>query len=207
MLRTEQTSALLEQVHKDCNRCILEAKQARMKINQLYRWLPLLLLSFGACNALAANNVRIEFVHPERFSDFRIQGWTETQSAGIFRDQVSSFLSPTVAQRFPGAKLTLKFTDIDLAGRYKPDRIRKFNDVRFARDFQSPIRMYFDYTLTDPRGRVLASGSTGLVNSEYLYWYNYYPNNVRTGTLFYEQVTLDRWVGALTPTNASVAGK
>ena len=178
-----------------------------MKMNRFYLWLPLLLLSFGSGNVLATNNVRIEFVHPERFSDFRIQGWTETESAGIFRNKISNFLSPTVAQRFPGATLTLKFTDIDLAGRYRWGSVRRFNNVRFARDFQSPIRLFFDYTLTDPKGRILASGSTGVTNNEYLYHYNYYPLNQRTDTLFYESVTLDRWVSALTPTNRSVAGK
>ena len=92
-----------------------------MSMNLLYRLLLLPLLIFGVCAALASEpgNIRIEFVHPERFTDFRILGRQEIESAQIFRDQVSSYLSPVVAKRFPGATLSLKFTDIDLAGRYE----------------------------------------------------------------------------------------
>ena len=175
---------------------------ASMKINQFYRWLPLLLLSFGAGNALAANNVRIEFVHPERFSDFRIQDRQEIASAAIFRDEVSSYLSPKVSRRFPGATLTLKFTDIDLAGRLEPWRISRFPHnigVRFDRNMWLPLRLYFDYTLTDPKGHVLASGPAALVDVDYLHRYFYVSNEQKSDILFYEKATLDRWLNSLTP--------
>ncbi len=181
-----------------------------MKINQFYRWLPLVLLSFGAGNALGANNVRIEFVHPERFSDFRIQDRQEIASAPIFRDEVSSYLSPKVSRRFPGATLTLKFTDIDLAGRLEPWRISRFPKnigVRFARNMQLPLRLYFDYTLSDPKGRVLANGSASLVEVDYLHRYFYVSNEQRADTLFYEKAALERWLNSLTPATARVAEK
>jgi hypothetical protein len=130
-------------------------------MNPLRRWLLLPLLGLGTWAALAnePSNVRIEFVHPERFSDFGIQGRQEIQSVPIFRDDVSAYLSPSVARLFPGATLTLRFTDVDLAGRLEPRRIRRFTNVRFDRDMgASPLRLYFDYTLTDSKGRILASG-------------------------------------------------
>ncbi len=116
-------------------------------MNLLYRLLLLPLLTISACATLASQpgNIFIEFVQPERFTDFRIQGRQETESSKIFRDQVSSYLSPAVAKRFPGATLSLRFTDIDLAGRLELWRIRKFDDVRF--DFDgSPLRLYFVYS-------------------------------------------------------------
>ena len=152
-------------------------------------------------------NVRIEFVHPERFSDFSIQGRQEIKSAPIFRDRVSAYLSPNVARRFPGATLTLRFTDIDLSGRLEPWRIRKFTNVRFDHNVASPLRLFFDYTLTDSKGRVLASGSKSLVETDYLYRYVDYSNIERSQPLFYEQVTLKRWLDYLTPSGSAVAGK
>ena len=181
-----------------------------MRIDHVFRWLPLLVLSFGAGNAIAteAKNVRIEFVHPERFSDFRIQGRDERQSAPIFRDEISSYLSLGLSRRFPGAQLTLKFTDIDLAARLEPWRISKFTNVRFARDIGAvPLRLYFDYTLTDPKGRVVASASAKLVDTDYIARYNYYSSNQRSETLFYEKQTLARWLSSVTPATASFAGK
>jgi hypothetical protein len=170
-------------------------------MNPLLHWLLLPLLSLGAWSAFASqpDNVRIELVHPERFSDFRIQGRQPIESASIFRDRVSAYLSPNVARRFPGSTLTLRFTDIDLSGRLEPWRIRKFNNVRFDRDVASPLRLFFDYTLTDSKAKVLAGGSTSLVVGDYLSRYAYYPNIEQTQTLFYEKVTLNRWLDYLTP--------
>jgi hypothetical protein len=139
-------------------------------------------------------NVRISFDHPRRFSDFRIQGRQEIDSAAIFRDEVSSYLSPLVAKRFPGSTLSLRFTDIDLAGRIDPYRIRRLNNVRIDRNIASPLRLYFSYTLANSRGEILASGSESLVDPEYLYRYTYYPNQTRSDTLFYEKATLNRWL-------------
>jgi len=180
-----------------------------MSMNLLQRLLLLPLLSFGTCVAHASEpgNVRIEFVHPERFTDFRIQGRYEAESTRIFRDQVSPALSAVVAKRFPGSTLTLKFTDINLAGRYEPSRIRKFNDVRFERQGASPLRLEFQYTLTDSNGRVLTTGSKSLVESDYLHRYINYPNSDKVTPLFYEKTTLSRWLSELTPSGSSLAGK
>jgi hypothetical protein len=172
-----------------------------MRTKLSHRWFLLPLLGLGACAGLAnePSNVRIEFVHPERFSDLQIQGRQEVTSAPIFRNQIASYLSPYVARRFPGATLTLKFTNIDLAGRLEWWRIRKFNDVRFDRTMgANPLRLYFDYTLTDSKGRVLANGSKAIVDGDYINRYVYYPNIQKADTLFYEKVTLYRWLDYLT---------
>ena len=182
-----------------------------MRTNLSHRWFLLSLICLGACAALAnePSNVRIELVHPERFSDLQIQGRQEVTSAPIFQNQIASYLSPYVARRFPGATLTLKFTNVDLAGRLDWWRNRKFNDVRFARNMgANPLRLYFDYTLTDSKGRILASGSKALVDGDYIQRYIYeYPPSAQWDTLFYEKATLHRWLDYLTPSGSVVAGK
>ena len=101
----------------------------------------------------------------------------------------------------------MKFTDIDLASRLEPWRNQRFNDVRFARDIGAvPVRLYFDYKLTDSQNRVVASGSASLVDTDYLARYNYYPSSQRSQTLFYEKLTLARWFRSVSPTAASFAG-
>jgi hypothetical protein len=167
-------------------------------------FLPLLSLGLIASLSAEPGNVRINFIQPEKFSDFRIQGRQENVSAGIFRDQVSAYLSPIVAKRFPGDTLTLKFTDIDLAGRIDPSKTRKLSNVRIDRNMASPLRMYFDCTLTDSHGKILASGSQGLVDADYLYRYNYYSNQAKSDTLFYEKATLNCWITTLSLSGAKV---
>jgi Protein of unknown function (DUF3016) len=167
--------------------------------------LPMVSLSLRTACAAERGNVRIEFVHPERFSDFRIQGRNEVSSVPIFRDEISAYLSPSVAKRFPGKTLTLIFTDIDLAGRLEPWRIRRFNDVRFERDLQSPLRLYFEYTLTDSKGTVLAGGKQSILDQDYLHRYFNYPNSLRVQTLFYEKMNLANWVRQLSPSGSALA--
>jgi hypothetical protein len=90
----------------------------------------------------------------------------------------------------------------------EPWRIRKFTNVRFDRNMgANPLRLYFDYTLTDSQGRILASGSKALVDGDYIQRYIYYPNSERWATLFYEKVSLRRWFDYLTPSGPTVAGK
>jgi Protein of unknown function (DUF3016) len=168
--------------------------------------LSVLCLGLATGHSREPANVRISFVQLEKFSDFRIQGRQENVSAGIFRDEVSAYLSPYVAKRFPGATLTLTFTDVDLAGRIDPSKTRKLSDARIERNVASPLRLYFNYTLTDSHKRMLASGSKSLVDSDYLYRYTYYANQARSDTLFYEKVTLSRWLSTISPSGSRGTG-
>jgi Protein of unknown function (DUF3016) len=164
-------------------------------------------LALSSVRGAELSNVQIHFIRPERFTDFRIQGRSETESTKIFRDQVTPSLTGLVAKHFPGATLSLTFTDINLAGRYEPSRIRNFNNVRFDREGASPLRLEFQYVLTDSKGRVLTAGSKSLVESDYLRRYINYPNSDKVSTLFYEKTTLTRWIADLTPSGSSLAGK
>jgi hypothetical protein len=170
-------------------------------MKQLFCWLLLPILGLGLTAVLSAepSNVRISFVRPERFSDFRIQGRQEIASAAIFRDDVSTYLSPVVAKRFPDCTLSLKFTNIDLAGRIATSVPLRLNNIRIDRNVASPLRLYFEYKLSDSHGRTLAAGSKSLVDTDYLYRYSYYSNQTKSETLFYEKVTLYRWLGTVTP--------
>jgi hypothetical protein len=65
-----------------------------------------------ALPALSAqpSNVTIQYVSPEKFTDFRIYGRDAQWSASYFVSQISDYLSPVLNRRFPNAKLTLRFT-------------------------------------------------------------------------------------------------
>jgi hypothetical protein len=167
---------------------------------------PLISLALSTAHAAQPSNVEIGYVRPIRFTDFRIQGRNEIDSAKIFRDQISPSLSATTAERFPGAKLSLTFTDINLAG-HPSSRIRNLNNVRIDREGASPLRLEFQYKLADAKGRILTAGTKSLVDSDYLYNHVNYPNSDKITTLFYERTTLTRWLAGLTPSGASLAGK
>ena len=136
-------------------------------------------------------NVRIEFTNPKYFTDIRIHDFDEFKSAKIFGNEMTEALTPVVEKHAPGCTLTLQFTDIDLGGRYEPWK-PQHSQIRYDRDSQ-PIRMTFNYTLTDSRGRVLSQGTKSLVNALYLGWSagGYYHEN--WDYLYYEKQTLLKW--------------
>src|SRR4030088_926757 len=93
------------------------------------------------CSTLtaSASNVVMTFVHPERFTDFRVQDRNEWDSAAWFTRNMTEALAATVAQQAPGCTLAFRFTDIDLGGRY---RRNLSNHVRFYDNGREPIRLY-----------------------------------------------------------------
>jgi Protein of unknown function (DUF3016) len=164
--------------------------------NQFWQPIAFFLATVAGSSALAATppNVVMTFVHPERFTDFRVQGRNEWDSAAKFAREMSSALALTVAKQAPGCTLAFRFTDIDLGGRYEPRLVRRFNDVRFYHNGREPVRLYFDYTLADPRGRVLASGSDSATDVLYLGRYPSEPVRLPFEEFFFEKQALMSWI-------------
>jgi len=167
-------------------------------MNRTSFWQPIALaLAIAAASsavAASSSNVIMTFDHPERFTDFRVQGRNEHESAVKFAGEMSSALASTVAKQAPGCTLVFQFTDIDLGGRYEPRLTRRFNDVRFYHNGREPVRFYFDYTLTDPRGRVLARGSDSATDVLYLGRYPSEPVQLPFEEFFFEKQALMSWI-------------
>jgi hypothetical protein len=161
-----------------------------------YRYLIPMMMLFVAASAFASSspNVIITLIHPERFSDFRVQGRTEQESAVKFAAEMMEALAPTVAERAPNNTLVLQFTDIDLGGRYKPQLNRRFSNVRFYNNGHEPVRMYFDYTLTDSVGRVLTKGSDSATDALYLGKYTSEAAKLPFEEFYCEKQTLIYWI-------------
>ncbi|MBV9391231.1 MAG: DUF3016 domain-containing protein [Verrucomicrobia bacterium] len=104
--------------------------------------------------------VTLDYVDPGRFTDFRINGRDFQHSSAIFTRDILVALRPVMARRFPGHTLGLRFTNIDLANR----RTSGPQGLRVVPSSNLPS-LVFAYTLQDPAGRTIASGSRGLVAS------------------------------------------
>ena len=174
-----------------------------MKKNCLWRPLTLL-LAVTASSALAASpaNVVITYAHPEKlsgtssgyFTDFVVQDRSERETAARFAREMPTKLGPTLAKVAPGCALTYQFTDIDLGGRYEPRLGPNFRQVRFYHNGREPVRLYFNYTLTDARGRVLMHGSSAATDTAYLGRYPTEPIQIVYDEFFFEQEALKSWI-------------
>ena len=166
-----------------------------MKDHRCWYLIPLMMLLIAASAfASSSSNVIITVVHPERFTDFRVQGRTDQEGAVKFVAEMMEALAPTVAQQAPSSTLVLQFTDIDLGGRSKPRLTRRFTNVRFYNNGREPVRMAFDYTLANARGRVLAKGSDSATDALHLGKYTSEPVKLPFEEFYFEKQTLISWI-------------
>src|ERR1700739_2534488 len=86
--------------------------------------------------------VDVQYVQPAKFTDFRIYGRDAQWSASYFASQISDDLTPALERKVPASNLTLRFTDIDLAGHYPS---RGGSSVRAVRGQIRPARMSFTF--------------------------------------------------------------
>jgi hypothetical protein len=151
-----------------------------------------ILFGLEATPGLSAQSVDVivQFVHPEKFTDFSIYGRDYRWSTSYFAGEISRDLRPELKRKFSGSKLTLRFTDVDLAGSYRTSS-RGGSGVRVTRGERAPARMSFDFLLEDRAGRTLASGSTRITDASH-----HSPvtrPQTGSGPLYYEKRMLKRW--------------
>jgi hypothetical protein len=158
----------------------------------------LMFLSGSGCTTegggAASSIVTIQFVSPERFTDFSIQRQDVQYTASVFTQRITQALDPVMESRFPGGRLTLRFTDIDLAGR----RASMASSSSVVRT-RMPARFSFNYVLRDRSGRTLASGSQRLIVTERS---SLSGNPNRSSLLANESRTLARWLRFLSVTGS-----
>ncbi len=134
--------------------------------------------------------VTVQFVNPEKFTDFSVQGRDVRSSASVFTEEVTRTLEPVMESRFPASALTLRFTNIDLAGRRRSARASSARIVRSL----TAARLSFDYVLQAETGRTVASGSQRLVDTARP---TQAGNPNRSRPLFNETRMLQRWLQSL----------
>ena len=131
--------------------------------------------------------VTVDFVAPERFTDFRINNRDFEHSSMVFTRDVTSALRPVMARRFPGHTLILRYTNIDLVGR-RTSGPQGLGVVSGS----TPPWLEFNYVLQNPSGRTIASGSRRLVASAPAS-----SSESRTRPVQIEANMMQRWLQAL----------
>ena len=141
----------------------------------------------------ADSSVKVVFDHPEKYADVKDSGFDNDNERGRehYLPLLKEHLEQTAGRRLaPGQKLTVTFTDIDLAGDFEPWRGMQFNDVRIVKDIYVP-RLTFTFQLTDEGGRVVKEGERKLTD---LGFQSRITGGFRDDPLRYEKSMLDDWL-------------
>lgn len=131
----------------------------------------------------------VVFQNPENYTDVK-DSMVGTEKG---RDHYLSLLRKVVEEEAgrllpAGQKLTMTFTDIDLAGDYLPS-MPAAADVRVIKDIYVP-RMKFSYAVTDATGAVVKEGEENLVDHSFLLPYHI----DRSDELVYDKSMLREWL-------------
>ena len=134
--------------------------------------------------------VVVTFENPEKFTDVKDSQTGTEKGRDHYLKEIRTLVEEEASHLLPeGRKLTLTFTDIDLAGDYLPS-MPLGRDVRVMKDIYMP-RMKFTFTITDAAGAVVKEGSERLTDMNYLQT----AGIVNRGEpLFYDKAMLRDWL-------------
>jgi hypothetical protein len=173
---------------------------AVMKIFASSAFVALLLAAASTGRAEPAVNqnpdtsrVTVVFESPEKFTDLK-DGMTDFENERgreRFLPFIREHLEKRGAKILPeGQKLTVTFTDIDLAGDFEAWHGMAFQDVRIVKSVYVP-RLAFSYTLTDAGGQVLKQGERRLIDGGFQMRGT---SAFDSDSLRYEKGMLDDWL-------------
>lgn len=155
------------------------------------RLLPLLTALTLPGLAAAAGPVTVEFPGAGRYTDIRDRWVRTAPEKNLNLKALRRHLEKSAARRLPpGESLTIRFTDIDLAGDYNTPLTGPGQDIRVVTDLYPP-RLKFDWERRSADGAVLARGSESLRDLGFLVHGGHRRLNER---LPYEKQLLDTWL-------------
>lgn len=134
--------------------------------------------------------VAVNFQDPAKFTDVRdsdMGDYERTTYLDSLREHLIEKARPLIPE---GSKLTVTFTDIDMAGDFEPWRGPRFGDIRIVKDIYPP-RLVFTFQVTDAAGRVVKEGKRDLRDLAFLSKINM---SFRDDPVRHEKGLLDDWL-------------
>jgi hypothetical protein len=161
-----------------------------MKTMKLVSLFPVILIPLATASA---GEIIAEFQDVDNYTDFSVSGLSEEKTLSIFEseleDELERFSKKYISE---GQKLTITFTDIDMAGDIQPWRNRHNADIRYVESIYIP-RLSFLYKLEDSEGNVLAEGEESI--SDLAFQHSVIaPMRTQSMNFFYETNLLGDWI-------------
>lgn len=153
----------------------------------------ILAIAFSAASVSFAGKLAFEFEEPSEFTDFSVSGLTEERTLPIFEAELDQERE-RLGEKYLGEDetLTIRFTDIDMAGDIQPWRNRVNADIRYVEAIYPP-RLVFTYELTDADGDVVRSGEESI--KDLAFQMNAVASiRSRNSSFYYEITLLEDWL-------------
>jgi hypothetical protein len=163
-----------------------------MNRNLIVKCVGLTAVSLCLAMAMAAQaaNVEIVWFEQQKYRDIRGDGENQKRFENRVIAALTKYFEEAAAETLPADQsLSLKITNVDLAGDVEYFFLRFPTGVRMMRDIYFPS-IEFNYELRDADGKVLKSGKENIKDMGYLYSKMAYINNP---AFDYEKRMIDDW--------------
>ena len=132
----------------------------------------------------------VNFFEPKKFTDVKDSSMGEYDRT-TYLDQIRDHLLEQAKYYVPdGHRLSVTFTDIDMAGDFEPWRGPRFDDIRIVKDIYPP-RMVLTFRLTDAEGNVVKEGKRDLRDLAFMMKITM---AFRDDSVRHEKALLDDWL-------------
>lgn len=130
------------------------------------------------------------FFEPQKFTDVR-DSYMGDASRTTYLEQIRDHLLEKAKYYVPeGHRLSVTFTDIDMAGDFEPWHGPRWDDVRIVKDIYPP-RMTLVFRLTDAAGNVVKEGKRDLRDLAFMMKISM---SFRDDPVRHEKALLDDWL-------------
>ncbi len=154
------------------------------------RLLPLLAVLSLSVSAADSGPIRVEFPGAERYTDVRDRWVQIAPERNLNLKELRRHIEKSAQRRLPaGERLSLRFTDIDLAGDYHTPLTGPGQDIRVITELYPP-RLSFDWERYGSDGALIAQGSERLRDFAFLI----HSHRRNQGRLEYEKRLIDAWL-------------
>jgi hypothetical protein len=144
----------------------------------------------AAATAKADARAEVIYDHPEKFTDVKDSSMPTEEGSAAILSSLREYLLRQARGLIPdGYKLTMVFSDIDLAGDFEPWRGAQYDNIRIVKSIYPP-HFKFSFKLTDPSGRVIREGQEDLDDMAF----DMRITPERSDPLRYEKSMLNDWM-------------
>ena len=149
---------------------------------------------FAIWSTHAKATVRVEYVHPENFTDVSFRSMTPEAAQGRLERELTRTIEAAAAEYLSGYELDMQIVDVAMAGREAFERPGFNSDIRIRHEMGKPPKISIEYEIKNVRGHIVAHGSRVLTNLNYQWDY---PDSYYLDTLYPEKQLLRDWIRGL----------
>jgi DUF3016 family protein len=149
---------------------------------------------FAVWPANAKANVRVDYVHPENFTDVSFRSMTPQAAQDRLERELTHTIEAAAAQYLGVYELDVQIVDVAMAGREAFEKPGFNSDLRIRHEMGKPPKISVKYEIKDPRGHIVAQGARALSNLNYQWDY---PDSYYLDTLYPEKQLLRDWIRGL----------